>query len=350
MADRRKKVRLQDIADALNTSTVTVSNALNGRPGMSDSLRSEITEKAKEMGYSVKSTPPKKLSNSDKNIDYYGSLAIGVVVSKFFISVGTSFYWEMYQQIAKKASEVNGFSMIEIIDETKDSSGKLPRSVTSGKNNAIIILGKMNPVLMQNIVKLSKIPVLTMDYYNPSFDCDSVLSDNQGGMYLTTKYLIDKGHKKIAIVGDTSENGNFRERLMGYEYALREAGIKMRDDWILNDRTSDLGMAGLTLPEKLPTAFACSGDYSAGILYNELCLKGIKVPEDVSVSSYDDFLYENPLGRHLTTFHVPMDRMAEAAVKILRDKAFRNKASNDYIRVYIPGYMVERDSVKDIRR
>lgn len=347
MAERRKKVRLQDIAEAVGTSTVTVSNALNGRAGMSPELRDQIFEKAKAMGYPIKndSSEPKVVI---KSADYLDSLAIGVVVSKFFISVGTSFYWEMYQQIVKKASSYNAFTMIEIIDEESMKPGQLPKCVTSGKNNAIIILGKMKTDFIRNIINYSKVPVLTLDYYNPALKCDSVLSDNEGGMYLTTKYLIDNGHRDIAFVGDTSENGNFRERLMGYEDALREAGIPKRDDWILNDRTSDLGRAALKLPKDMPTAFACSGDYSAGILYNELCTAGLKVPEDVSVSSYDDFLFGNPFGRHLTTFHVPMDRMASDAVKILQEKIVGNVPVNNLVRIHLPGYMVIRDSVKNI--
>lgn len=347
MAERRKKVRLQDIAEAVGTSTVTVSNALNGKTGMSPELRAQITEKAKAMGYPVKKENPEpKLII--RNTDYIESLAIGVVVSKFYISVGTSFYWEIYQQIVKKASSYNAFTMIEIIDEENMKPGQLPKCVTSGKNNAIIILGKMNVDFIRNIINYSKVPVLTLDYYNPSLSCDSVLSDNEGGMYLTTKYLIDNGHRDIAFVGDTSENGNFRERLMGYEDALKEAGIPMREEWILNDRISDLGRAALKLPKEMPTAFACSGDYSAGILYNELCAKGLKVPEDVSVSSYDDFLFGNPFGRHLTTFHVPMDRMASDSVKILRQKIVGTVPVNNFIRIHLPGYMVIRDSVKNM--
>lgn len=333
------------MAEELNTSTVTVSNALSGKPGLSSSLRESIINKAEEMGYFVKKKSLSEQYFEESRQKAKKSVAIGVIVSKRYISVGTSFYWEMYQKVAKQASKQNAFTMIEILDDETLDSMTLPQSISSGRNNGLIILGKLDLPYLKSIVQCSTIPVVTMDYYSPSLKCDFVLSNNEGGMYKTTKYLIDHGHRDIAFVGDTSENGNFHERYLGYEDALREEGIPIRKEWVISDRDEKTQTPNISLPKNMPTAFACSADYTAGFLYSALEEKGYKVPNDISVSSYDDFLFGNPFGRVLTTFHVDMERMAEVAIKLLRDRIENGTKEHDCIRAYVEGYMVERESV-----
>ena len=68
---RRKKVRLEQIAEAVGSSIVTVSNALNDRKGVSEELRSLIKEKAKEMGYEASETPH-KLFTEAMDVEIHG--------------------------------------------------------------------------------------------------------------------------------------------------------------------------------------------------------------------------------------------------------------------------------------
>ena len=78
-------VKLKDIAEALDVSTVTVSNALAGRKGVSEEVRNQVVEKAKELGYDLK-----KYTNKSQGV------TIGVIVSEKYLELGVSFYWSMY--------------------------------------------------------------------------------------------------------------------------------------------------------------------------------------------------------------------------------------------------------------
>ena len=99
-------------------------------------------------------------------------------------------------------------------------------------------------------------------------------------------------------------------------------------------------------PEELPTAFVCNCDNTAGVLYDRLAEAGLRVPEDVSVTGYDDYLFNHVFSSSLTTYHVDMEEMARLAVKLLL-RQVRKKEGGRGVR-YVDGFMVERGSVKNM--
>ena len=134
------------------------------------------------------------------------------------------------------------------------------------------------------------------------------------------------------------------DRYYGYRKALMEAGIRERKEWILEDRNTKDGLAKIEVPENMPTAFACNSDWAAGLLYNELAGHGYRVPEDVSIVGYDNYLYDNSFAERLTTYNVDMKQMAHQAVKLLRGK-IRGDDRHWGTR-YVDSVIIERQSVK----
>ena len=111
-------VKLKDIAEALNVSTVTVSNALAGRKGVSEEVRSQVIEKAKELGYDLK-----KYTNKSQGF------TIGVIVAEKYLELGVSFYWSMYQKVAYAASKSQSVTMLEALGEENEEKGILPKKI-----------------------------------------------------------------------------------------------------------------------------------------------------------------------------------------------------------------------------
>ena len=101
----------------------------------------------------------------------------------------------------------------------------------------------------------------------------------------------------------------------------------------------------LTLPENLPSAFACSSDYAAGFLYDRLVERGLRVPEDISISSYDDYLQYHPLSGNLTTYRVDMERMASASVDIAL-----GQGDVAYSVSYVDDGMIIRNSAREWKK
>lgn len=331
-------VKLKDIAEELGVSVVTVSNALSGKKGVSGAVRQKILETAQRMGYDY-SKYAKKESDTAK---------IGVVVEKGYLTVGASFYWEMYQQVIYAAARRNSVTMFEEIDENATGAGNLPRILSEGEVDGVFIIGWFSKSYIQKIVKESKGPVVLLDFYDRAFACDAVISNNYVGMYKITRYLLEHGHRDIAFLGSVGMNDNIMDRYFGYRKGLAEWGIPVRKEWVLEDRNIRTGEMRVELPERMPTAFACNNDLAAGYLYDKLLEKGYRVPEDISVAGYDNYLYGHPFARELTTYNVDMAKMAETAVDILLKK-LKKENRHQGVR-YIDSDIIERNSVKNIIR
>lgn len=303
-------VTLKDVADKLNISVVTVSNALSGKQGVSESLRKKVFEKAKELGYDT--------SRYQKKTD--DGVKIGVIVSEKYLEVGTSFYWAMYQQVAYAASKRRSFTMFEILDKRYDARPELPRLLQEKEIDGLIVIGWIEHNYIKKIVENADVPVVLLDFYEPDLACDAIMSSNYLGMYKMTKYLLEKGHREIAFVGSVKANDNIMDRFYGYRKGMESYGIRVKDNWVLEDRSLITGDIAIELPKKMPTAFVCNSDLTASFLYDHLKKNGYRVPEDISIVGYDNYLYGHTFAEKITTYNVDMEQMAKNAVKIMLKK------------------------------
>ena len=335
-ADTMGNVKLKDIADALQVSTVTVSNALAGKKGVSDEVRETVLRTARSMGYN--------LSKYEKGKD---STKIGVLAPDKYMGVGSSFYWALYQQVIYAASKSRSLTMLEILDEENEEANRFPRMVQENMIDGLIVIGWVKQDYIRKLVKKSdKLPILLLDSRIRDIPCDAVLSHNYIGMYQMTRYLLERGHTGIAFAGSIRDNDNIMDRYFGYRKALLEAGIPVRKEWRLEDRNLLTGEVRVGLPKQMPTAFACSSDLAAGRLYDALTEKGYRVPEDISIVGYDDYLFGHPFAGQLTTYHVDLEEMAENAVKLLLGKI--RGEEKKCMTLYADGGIVERESVKTL--
>lgn len=329
-------VKLKDIAEKMQVSVVTISNALSGKKGVSEQTRQEIMKTAREMGYDVS-----KYEEKDEN-----SLKIGVIVSEKYLAVGTSFYWAMYQQVAYAVSKRHGFTMFEMIGKTIKENSELPKLITEEAIDGLIVIGWVERNYIERILKTVKVPVVLLDFNGEDLYCDAVMSSNYIGMYKVTDYVIQKGHQDLAFVGSRRANENIDDRFYGFRKAIEKHGLKLRREWILEDRDIETGDIEIELPENMPTAFICNSDYSASHLYDVLKEKGYRIPEDISIASYDNYLFGHPFAKKLTTYNVDMEQMAKTAVHVLMKKI---KGCGNHLGVrYVDSYVVERGSVKEL--
>ena len=329
-------VRLKDIAEALGTSVVTVSNGLSGKKGVSDEMRRKIWDKARELGY----------DSAKYNTERPASITIGVIVAARYIRVGISFYWMMYQQIVYAASGRSGFTMLEVVEEEAEKNRELPRLSRDGSVSGLIIIGQMDMEYIRRIRNSLDIPVVLMDFNCQELECDSVLSNNYMGMYKMTRYLLAHGHRKIGYIGQIQGNDNLCDRYFGYRKGLAEQGLSVNPDWTVEGKKVIYKEFDLSLLPSMPTAIVCCSDLVAGFVYDELTRLGYRVPEDVSLVGYDNYLHNHPLARILTTYNVDMKAMSQTAIRILLKK-INGKENYSGVR-YLDSYVKERGSVKTL--
>ncbi|MGB4659178.1 MAG: LacI family DNA-binding transcriptional regulator [Mobilitalea sp.] len=327
-----KNITMKDVAMQLGVSTVTVSKALSDREGVSDTVRSQIKQKADEMGYRYNF-----LGKSMKEGKNYN---IGVLVAEQFMH-DSAFYSKMYQTIVKDLIEIGYFGILEVVSEADEKECKMPHILLNNKVDGIIILGQMAHDYLERI-DAADIPYVFLDFSDHHFHTDTIVSDSYYGSFALTNHLISLGHKKIGFVGNVNSTSSIMDRYIGYYKALHQNGLEINQDWIISDRDDRGKFLEIKLPTLMPTAFVCNCDEVAYSFIMLLKKEGFRVPEDVSVVGYDNYIYATLSIPAITTMEVNVEAMSETAVNAVI-RRIKNPAAESSRKV-ISGRIVLRDS------
>ena len=184
-------------------------------------------------------------------------------------------------------------------------------------------------------------------------NCDAVVSNNTLGGYRMTNYLFDMGHEKIGFVGTLLATTSIDDRYLGYFKSVMEHGKKVMEEWVIDDRdregTVDIENK-LALPlDNMPTAFFCNCDFTASILIKKLRENNYRVPEDISVAGFDNYLtdeYRCFADGQITTYEIDIAEMAKHAIHTILKKMENSGYTNGVF--MIPGRFIEGVSVKSI--
>jgi LacI family purine nucleotide synthesis repressor len=333
----RKSVRLADIAERLEVSTVTVSNALAGQKGVSDELRDKIKKTAQEMGYRVK---------AEQGTDEKKILNIGVIISEMYLGDYPSNYWKVYQELSLLAGSYHCIILFEILRHEMEQSKALPLFVRENKVQGLFVIGEASSDYLEFLYQKAGIPIMFLDFMKRDIPVPAVVADNFYGMYKMVNYLIKKGHAQIAYVGTLGASSSITDRYFGYCKALMEHGIEVRKDWVLGDRDMDGQVGNIRLPEDMPTAFACNSDLTAAELIGQLERQGYKVPEDISVAGFDNYLFEGLCDVRITSYQVDVREMVRSGIKSMASQILYGKIPSDLR--FVSGRLVEKDSVSAV--
>ena len=326
-----KKPTMRDIAREVGTSAVTVSKAMAGKTGMSDELRMKILKKASEMGY--------EYPHSSRLLPRE-HLEIGILIpDKYFAP--DSFYAEIYKRLVKRLADRGHFGLLEILDPEQERDLALPSLLTTKHVDGLIMLGEPAKPYYRKVAQAGT-PVVFLDFYDEQGNADAVASDNTYGAYRLTSHLIRRGHREIGFVGSIKVTSSIMDRFLGYYRAMLVNDLQVRDEWILPDREMMSRLVKPELPEKLPTAFVCNCDVTARMMIDLLREKGYRVPEDVSVTGFDDFPQGSEGELPLSTFRIDTDGMIELAVKTLLERCAGEQ--KPFGRLVVGGQPVYRES------
>lgn len=340
MVKERKAVTMKDIAQRLQVSTVTVSKALSGQKGVSETLREKIRSLAMEMGYLTLVKDSKENQN----------ISVSVLIASRYLGNYETFYFKLYQELSQWGMNQGCFTLLEGLSETMLREQILPKSLEERKAQGVIVVGNPGYGYEEFLLRELSVPVVFVDFYDKQARADCFISDGFYGTYLLTDYLIRKGHQNIAYVGTLFATQSITDRYLGYVKAMMEQGLPVSREEVIEDRDLETGLSDGYLdyrfPKQMPTAFVCNCDFIAGTVINALRNKGYRVPEDVSVVGYDN--YQNPAFCNLgiTTFEVDIKTMAANAVETLFEK-MEGREGKPGIHI-IKGRLIEKESVRAV--
>ncbi len=333
----KKNVRLADIAEKLQVSVVTVSNALSGQKGVSDELRLKIRQVAAEMGYQARGNG----EASGKKV-----LNVGVIISEKYLGDYPSYYWKIYQELSLIAGIHNCVILFEVLRHERERALELPLFASEQQIQGLIVIGEIGRPYLEMLGNCQEFSVVLVDFMKRGIPMRSIMADNYYGMYKMVNYLIDQGHRKIAYVGTLKASNSIMDRYFGYRKALLENDIQPREDWVIDDRTMEGQIGNIQLPQEMPTAFACNCDLTASELVNLLESRGYRVPEDISIVGFDNYLYEGLCDVKITSYEVDIKEMVRCAIKTVVAMVEYGTARTD-MRL-VSGRVIEKESVMQI--
>lgn len=350
----RKQVSVLDVAREAGVSPATVSYILNDTPGLSftPETRQRVLAAAEKLHYVANQAA--KTLGSGRAEGIVQSKLIGVVIpqtenkrKESHIMFGNPFYGTFLSAVELEARRA-GYQLILSGTNPGQSYIDIAKSRTL---DGVIILGAY-PSDDEAEYKKYKIPAVLVDCYGSgdSFFY-SVRTDDRLGGYLATKYLIEQGHHRIAIVtGELKAHGVNSERYQGYLDALCEAGLTPAHDDVFE------GLVGydhgLEVAEELArtrrdiTALFASADITAIGLINGLHAAGLRVPEDVSVIGFDDVEYAKMCYPGLTTMRQNIMEKGRQAARLMIE-AVQDHSLPREERI-IPMELIERGTVKRV--
>ena len=332
-----KKVTMQDIADRLGLTKVSVSKALNGQPDISAETRARIIETAIEMGYQIKQHEAKK--TQAKNF--------AMIVPKRFFLETDGFYTELFYYLNRFCMQ-DGHQLYSIVLNAKEESELvLPDKLRETLFDGVFLMGELHEDYLRMLAAHS-LNMVAIDFYRKGLRSDYVLTDNYYLGYSAAQYLLDKGHTRIGFVGDVYQTNSIMDRYLGYVKALMLAGIQPRTDWhLVNNDELGVYRVDVALPRELPTAFVCHCDMAGQYMIQTLRSRGLRVPDEVSLICFDNTHLSERTVPPLTTYHIDRKEFAERAYRCMLDQCKEARAEEK--RIFISGSLIERESVGDVR-
>ena len=315
----RKRVTMQDIADACGLSRNTVSKVYNGRGSVPEATRKMVLSKALELGYYQQPAADENLPAPGGNI---ALLTQHKLLSHNF---GAFFITSFTNQICR-----SGYTLkIYEISPEEIAAKELPPHLKLEEVEGILGIELFDRDYLEMICSLGKPTVFVDGYARASMNlihCDFVSMENVASEMAMVSSMIRGGARRIGFVGDYEHCNSFLERWIGYYMALSEAGLPVdRSLCILDEDSEAYGdtdwlLGKLNAMPELPDAFACANDYLAIHLITALKQMNLSVPTDVMVTGFDGSMEATVVDPPLTTARIPSTEIGSLAATLLSER------------------------------
>lgn len=330
-----KKPTIYDVAKRAGVSITTVSRMINTPEKVNSETREKVLMAIDALGF-----VPKAEARA-RAMQHTGRIG---VITPFFTAPS---FIQRLRGIAEALSPVNYELVIYTVNSNDHLRGYLSSLPLTGNLDGLIILSL--PIDENEVRRLidHDLPTVLIEFPHPQLSCVEI-DDVEGGR-MAAKYLLAKGHRRIAFLGDTDlpeyAIHPVSLRLSGFRRALREAQINLPETFVRlapysQEQTRQVAKDLLNLPEQ-PTAIFAATDFQAlGVLKAARQLR-IKVPEQLAVIGFDDL--DMAEYADLTTICQYLDESGRLAVEILLAQI--KSPSRPPRHVKIPLTLIERQTV-----
>jgi len=303
-------ITIKDIARLAGVSHTTVSRALRGHPGISPATTARIQAIAIEQGY-LASAAARSLKTSR-------SQAVGVILSY----IDDPFFSEVLEGI-EDILQPRGYSLFVAASHHDNWREKaIVRAMLERRVDGVIICSPPFRPEHSRPFQEYGLPLTVINNQDAEDYQFSIYHDDADGSRQVARYLLGLGHRQIAYLGNSLAGRSSQDRLSGYQTEMSAAGLSITEGYIFQgpDGRPQGGYAGaghfLRLPDP-PTAIMCFNDLMALGLLRGLQESGRRIPQDCSVTGFDNIEFSAFLNPPLTTFDQPKYQMGADAAKMI---------------------------------
>jgi LacI family transcriptional regulator len=332
VVDEESRVTITAIAREAGVSVPTVSRVLNGRSDVSPRTRERVEELLRRHGYQRRVARPRASSG---------------LVDLVFSDLDSPWAVEIIRGVEEVAQSAGMGTVVSAIHEQAVSARAWMENLRERATDGVILVSSdLAPPLHTELRQLS-VPMVLVDPAGvPALDVPTIGATNWAGGLSATEHLISLGHERIGFVAGPTRLLCSRARLDGHRAGLDTAGIPLDPDLI---RQGDFyhesgfvaGSALLDLPTP-PTAIFAASDQMAFGVFEALRLRGLRVPEDVSVVGFDDLREARWSSPPLTTVRQPLAEMGAMAARTVLQLA--QGETIDSLRIDLATALTVRDS------
>jgi LacI family transcriptional regulator len=300
---------INDVAKRAGVSPKTVSNVVNSRPHVREETRSRVLQAVGELGYHP-DIAARGMVTKRRNL-------IGFMLWDILNPA----YTEMVEIIVAKAREAGYMVILGNVARDPGEEERLATLLIERRVDGAILASTTKDSDVPNRLAAEGVPVVLVSRYPDDLSTDYVGVDNLAGGYLVTQHLLRLGHQRIAFIRGARMTSTSMDREAGYQSALQDQGMEYQSELVAEGRYTPRGAYEaahrlLTLRDR-PTAIVCANDVMAIAAIDAVCDAGLRVPEDVAVTGFDDISVASSRCLGLTTVRCEMDRMAREAVNLL---------------------------------
>jgi len=325
------------VAERAGVSVATASRALSGKGPVSEETRRRVLEAARALDF----TPNLLARGLARRRTMTLAIVLPDISNPFFPAIARG---------VEDAASTGGYAVFlcntdNLYENEESYLAALRRRMVDG-----IIFIPATERAEQYVDLLAGWTVVLVDRDVPGLPADAVLVDNRAGCREATRYLIGLGHRHIAHLAGPPGLATAEQRKQGYVEALAEAGILPHQPWVLHGPFDFgggyRGMKRLLETRPRPTAVVCANDLIAMGAIKACQEAGLRVPEDISLTGFDDIFVSSMIHPPLTTVVQPGHLMGVKAAELLLARLEGRKPQEDGgpVRVVLTPHLVVRGS------
>jgi len=325
---------IYDVAAIAGVSILTVSRVLNAPEQVQEATRTRVLAAIDQLNFVPRAEAAARARK--------GTGRIGILAPFFTYRSFTDRFRGVVTALADLSFELVVYS----VTSSAQRDGYLAKIALNRQLDGLIVMAlAVDDVATQRLLSHDLATVL-IEVANPSFSCVEI--DNEAGGRLAAEFLLERGHRRFAFVGD-SEVPNYAIptsdwRLAGYRGSLRQAGLALPDAYIAlaphgMEQACQMTHQLLDLPEPPSAVFAPSDTQALGVL-KAARERGLRVPAELAVVGFDDVEIADYIG--LTTIRQPLKESGRIAVELLLARLA--DGSRPIQRVTLPLTLVQRET------